>query len=344
MDTQKARWRPAILRGVLIACMLMPWFDVSYYIGSMSVGLFNISDVLSQASTFGYQWLSLSGGGDASVPSGLAFVGMLAFLCGVVPIVRLAVEIYHCVVKHELPGVTGPLSVIIVALCGGALMVMINDGVGNMLSSTFGGSIGTDLLSLGLGWWAALIVAGVCFFLDRRDQKDEVIVLEVDSSGSGSDSGSGSSSEQSSTPAKKRDSQEGNGQEQQALRLIDQLEIQESKAYEALGRAVFPQLKDSEIAERFSDEFARVLSSLRAKEAAQSRLKRLHGKPVTPPSAALSCPSCGQPIAMGSKFCGYDGIRVTSLNLPDGWVACPQCGALAWKASGSCAACGHQLD
>lgn len=337
---QTVPWRAVILRGVLIACMVLPWFDVNYYFGSSGVSLFNISEVFSQASSLGGQWLSISGG-SSSVPSDLAFVGMLAFLAGLVPIVRLAVEIYHCVVKRESPSIVGPLTVIIVALAGGVIMATINMGLSDMLSTSFGGSMSVEILSLGLGWWLALIIAGVCMVFDRKDRASG----EVSESGSEPKPAPAKQDEHLSIepPEQKRKGPSGsNEQEQRILQSMLQLEAREPAAYEELGRALYPQLKDSEVAGRFSDEFAKVTSLVQAQEAMQQRLERLR-KPAEPP-AGVTCPRCQSIIKPGFKFCGGCSLSVNKLDLPAGWIVCPACGALAWEASGTCPSCKHQVS
>ena len=337
---QTVPWRAVIFRGILIVCMVLPWFDVNYYFGSSGVSLFNISEVFSQASSLGGQWLSVSGG-SSSVPSDLAFVGMLAFLAGVVPIVRLAVEIYHCVVKRESPSTVGPLTVIIVALVGGVIMAMINTGLSDMLSTSFGGSMNVEILSLGLGWWLALIIAGVCMVFDRKERASGEIPLPV------SDPDSESKKEDKPSPIelskqKNKDSLGSNEQEQKIRRSMLQLEAREPAAYEELGRALYPQLKDSEIAGRFPDEFAKVTSLVQAQEVMQDRVERLR-RHAEPP-AGIVCPQCKRTIEQGYKFCAWCGFSVNKLDLPAGWTVCPVCGALVWEAAGTCPSCKHRLS
>ena len=334
-SAQTVSWRAVILRGVLVVCMVLPWFDVNYYFGSSGVSLFNISEVFSQASSLGGQWLSVSGG-SSSVPSDLAFVGMLAFLAGVVPIVRLAVEIYHCVVKRESPSTVGPLTVIIVALVGGVIMAMINTGLSDMLSTSFGGSMSVEILSLGLGWWLALIIAGVCMVFDRKDRAHaEVPVPDLVQDPP-------DSIRKNENKLPRGDSSGSNEQEQKIRRSMLQLEAREPAAYEELGRALYPQLRDSEIAGRFPDEFAKVTSLVQAQEAMQDRVERLR-RHAEPP-AGVVCPQCERTIEQGYKFCVGCGFSVNKLDLPAGWTVCPVCGALVWEAAGTCPSCKHRLN
>lgn len=337
---QTVPWRAVIFRGILIVCMVLPWFDVNYYFGTSGVSLFNIGEVLSQASSLGGQWLSISGG-SSSVPSDLAFVGMLAFLAGAVPIVRLAVEIYHCVVNHESPSTVGPLTVIMVALAGGIIMALINVGLSDMVSTSFGSSMSMEILSLGLGWWLALILAGVCMVFDRKDRAS----VEVSVSGSGPKPAPDKQDEQLSIepPEQKRKDLSGsNEQKQRILRSMLQLEAREPATYEQLGRVLYPLLKDGEVARRFPDEFAKVAALVQAKEGAQQRLERL-SKNAVPPEG-VTCPRCQSIIKPGFKFCGGCSLSVNKLDLPAGWIVCPACGALAWEASGTCSSCRHQLS
>lgn len=353
VDPQTRSKRPIVFRGILIALMfVVPWFDVNYYFGSMSVNLFGVGDLLSRASSIGSSLLSL-GGGSSSVPAGLSAAGMLSFVIGAVPVVLLGYEIYRYVAKREVASPWGPLAVLAAELMSLLVMVALNTGLNDMLATSFGVSESVELLSVGMGWWGTAIVAGVCLWLERKDalgnggqgdrgsakarhpeEPEDIKVLEIPRI----------DDVQYDVP----DSyDEGVRREISRTRaLIEQLEGREPELYERLGRKLFTALDDTVLADHASFEFGELSLILQSKEGLAARLERLRAfaqGAEDGPSATIICPACGEDLHAGDKFCGMCGHRVSEMPLPDRWAACPACGSLVRRQAKVCSMCGELL-
>lgn len=154
---------PIILRGLLIALtLLVPWFDVNYYLGSTGANLFSIGSLLSQGASLGNSLSSLTGE-SSSVTGGLELMSWVFFLLGVIPVVLLAKEIYDYH-KQGVKEKYGAFCVIAVTLFSALLILAMNATVMDAISG-YGAT--ADVLTLGLGWWAAIIVAAAVLWVER---------------------------------------------------------------------------------------------------------------------------------------------------------------------------------
>lgn len=60
------------------------------------------------------------------------------------------------------------------------------------------------------------------------------------------------------------------------------------------------------------------------------------GAAPSPPSAEISCPSCGQPVRPGAKFCDSCGAPLE--------ITCRECGATLQAGAKFCDQCGAQIE
>lgn len=154
---------PIILRGLLMALtLLVPWFDVNYYLGSTGVNLFSIGSLLSQGASLGNSLSSLTGT-SSSVPGGLEFMSWICFLLGAIPVALLAKEMYDYR-KRGAKEKYGAVCVIAAALLSALLILAINATVMDAISD-YGAT--ADVLTLGLGWWAAVIASAAVLWIER---------------------------------------------------------------------------------------------------------------------------------------------------------------------------------
>ena len=344
--SQVLRRAPVVLRVLLIICVFaVPWFDVNYYVGSVSFNLFTVGGILSSSSSIVRALASLSASASP-LPDWLESASVLFYCFGVIPLVFLGVDLYLRL-RHRTSAWYGygPYAVIAIQIVGLLLATQVGSDVSTGLSS-LSGDADLHVISMNAGWFLTLALAAATIYVDASARRwiGARPQEQVSSTGVAS---STSSTFSSCLPGGDGSYEDAPANAERELEEACKLE---QKALAMLGKAALPVLERHQLEGECAEECRAAKEAMRASEAIAARIElerhtseQLTGRDEAHEGVRI-CPVCHALVLPDDTFCAGCGTRVSEMSFNEADEGmCPVCKESVRAGARFCASCGAKF-
>lgn len=161
---EKSKLAIALRIALMVCAVVVPWFEFSYYIGSVSFNLFSLGGAITEGTRALQSFASISGVNADT--SSLDTFALFCIVLSMVPVVYLALDIRAYLKKGQLR-MDGPVAIAIMLVLGLAASMFIPTAIGASISDALSSSVQLGTVSVGAGWWITLGLVAVTIWVDR---------------------------------------------------------------------------------------------------------------------------------------------------------------------------------